>query len=389
MLPYLHGMNGRVLLFGATGYTGRLTAAALVRTGLPVVLVSRSADRVRALAAAMAHLSPDGAEPAVATADAGDPASVRALLQSPGDVLLSTVGPFMRYGAAAVEAAIDAGAAYVDSTGESPFIRWVFADASPRAEGTGARLLPALAYDYVPGNLAGALAIHRSREAGAEPARIEIGYFVTGGMGMSSGTRASMAGVLVEPTYAFRNGRLVTERAGARTAAFTVARADGPPRVLTGLTVGATEQFTLPRLASSLREVEVTLGWAGAWTKPASVAGGVGDLAFRLPGMRAAARRLLRATTSRATGSGPDEQQRAGSRTLVLARAFDAAGACTAIVRLDGPTPYELTADLLAWGARMCWEGRATGAGALGPVDAFGLDAVLAGCANAGLEAGA
>jgi len=393
MLPYLHRMEGRVLLFGATGYTGRLTAAALGRLGVPVVLVSRSADRVRALAAAIASQSPDGIEPEVATADAAEPASVRALLQSRDDVLLSTVGPFMRHGATAVEAAIDAGACYVDSTGESPFIRWVFQDAGPRAERTGARLLPALAYDYVPGNLAGALAIRRSQQDGTEPARIEIGYFVTGGMGMSSGTRASMAGVLVEPTYAFRDGRLVTERAGARTVQFPLDRIPGDqfalvgPSTLAGLTIGATEQFTLPRLAPSLRAVDVALGWAGRWTRLASVAGGVTEGALRLPGLRPAARRLLQAVAGDVTGRGPDEQQRAGSRTLVLARAYDTAGACMAHVRLNGPTPYELTADLLAWGALMCWEGRAQGTGALGPVDAFGLDALVAGCADAGLVA--
>jgi short subunit dehydrogenase-like uncharacterized protein len=373
-------MDGRILLFGATGYTGRLTAASLVRTGLPVVLVSRSGDRVRQLAEDLAAVAPDGRVPDTATADAEDPASVRALITSAADVLLCTVGPFLQHGHAAVEAAIDAGAGYVDSTGESPFIRWVFQQAGPRAVATGARLLPAFAYDYVPGNLAGALALHRAEELGRPATRVEIGYFVTGGMGISSGTRASLAGVLVEQGYGFRNGRLVNERPGALTATFTL----GDQRLQAG-SVGASEQFTLPRLSPALREVDVYLGWAGRFTKPVAMFGAINDLAMRLPGARSSSRRLVRALVGRTTGQGPDAQARARSRTVVMARAFDASGSLIAQAHLIGPTPYELTADLLTWGARSCWEGKTRGSGALGPVDAFGLDAVIAGCASAGL----
>jgi short subunit dehydrogenase-like uncharacterized protein len=375
-------MDGRLLLFGATGYTGRLTAAAMARAGQPVVLVSRSADRVQRLADELAPLVPDGRVPQTATADAADPASVRALLAGSGDVLVSTVGPFLKHGQAAVTAAIEAGAAYVDSTGESPFIRWVFQQAGPEAARTGARLLPAFAYDYVPGNLAGALALQGSPDHGGPVVRLEIGYFVPGGMGMSSGTRASVAGVLVEESHAFRNGRLVLERAGRRTAQF-----DDSGRRLFAASVGASEQFALPRLSPTLREVDVYLGWAGTWTKTVSALGAIGDLSLRLPGARALARRAVGALAGRTTGQGPDDQQRAQSSTLVLARAFDATGACVHQVRLIGPTPYELTADLLAWGAQACLEGKVRGTGALGPVDAFGVDEVIAGCARAGLVA--
>jgi len=68
-----------------------------------------------------------------------------------GDVLVSTAGPFLKVGRSAVEAAVDAGAIYLDSSGEPPFIRQVFAEYGPRAERTGAVLLTAFGYDYVPG----------------------------------------------------------------------------------------------------------------------------------------------------------------------------------------------------------------------------------------------
>ena len=112
-------MPGRIVLFGATGYTGRLTAEALVARGDRPVLAGRSAERLAR--AGRAELG--GLETAVA--DVADPASVRALVE-PGDVIVATVGPFARWGDPAVEAAIDAGACYLDSTGEPAFIRRVF-----------------------------------------------------------------------------------------------------------------------------------------------------------------------------------------------------------------------------------------------------------------------
>ncbi|WP_157552120.1 NAD(P)H-binding protein, partial [Nocardia uniformis] len=77
----------KIVLFGATGYTGRLTAEVLAAQGASPVLAGRDATALEKLAADLG-----GAETAVA--DVADPASVRALLGR-GDVLVTTVGPFM------------------------------------------------------------------------------------------------------------------------------------------------------------------------------------------------------------------------------------------------------------------------------------------------------
>ena len=105
-------MASRIVVFGATGYTGRLTAEALVRRGATPVLAGRGEECLRQMADQLG----DGLETAVA--DVGRPETVRALLEA-GDVMLSTVGPFTRWGDPAAEAAIDAGAAYIDCTGET------------------------------------------------------------------------------------------------------------------------------------------------------------------------------------------------------------------------------------------------------------------------------
>jgi hypothetical protein len=93
---------------------------------------------------------------------------------------------------------------------------------------------------------------------------------------------------------------------------------------------------------------------------------------------------LVRAEGS-TTGQGPSAEERAGSTTVVVARALDGVGRELGAVRLEGPGPYDLTAELLAWGAAMLLTGHATSFGALGPADAFGLPALEQGCADMGL----
>ena len=167
-------MAARIVLFGATGYTGRLAAEAMVERGLKPVLAARSKDKLDALAGEL------GGGLETATADVADPPSVRALVES-GDVLVTTVGPFARFGAPAAAAATTAGAHYIDSTGEPPFIREVFERYGPAADQAGIGMLTAFGYDWVPGNLAGGLALER---AGELATRVDVGYFITGSGGV-------------------------------------------------------------------------------------------------------------------------------------------------------------------------------------------------------------
>jgi short subunit dehydrogenase-like uncharacterized protein len=344
-----------IVLLGATGFTGELTARALARRGVPAVLAARSADRVGALAGEL------GLEHAVA--DVGQPGTVRALVGR-GDVLISTVGPFATLGDAALEAAIEAGAHYIDSTGEASFIRRVF---ERGAEAQGA-LLTAFGFDYVPGNLAGALAL---RDAGGRGRRLDVGYFTTGPAGISGGTRASGAGMLVDDAHALRGGTLVREPLAARRRSFLVAG-----RRRGGGSLGGTEALALPRVAPELQDVTTYLTWLGSGVRAASAV-------VRLPGVRRLARRGR-------TGSsgGPDPEARAASRSQVVAEARDAGGALVGQALLTGPNPYDLTAELLAWAAERAAAGALLGRGALGPVDGFGLEALEAGCASIGLTPG-
>ena len=369
----------RVILFGAGGYTGRLTAEAMVRAGLAPVLAGRSAQAMQDLVGELAPLAPLDAAPTWAVADASDPASLTALVTSPDDVLVTTVGPFSLFGQAAIEAAIAAGAVYIDSTGEGPFIHDVFTTYHEQALGTGARLLTAFGYDYVPGNLAAEILLSEIPETAQ---RIETGYFVTGKFGMSSGTKASVAAMMAADRYVFHGGELDVTRSAPAVADFTWT--DGTERQ--ALAITGTEQFTLPPRHPHLIDVDVFLGWAGSGSKALAAGGSVAGAIARTPVVGERIESEFQKRLAAKTGEGPDADARAGSTSVAIARAFDGIGTTLGQVEVHGPNGYDLTAELLAWAAAMAATGRVQGTGALGPVEAFGLDALVEGCALMGLR---
>jgi hypothetical protein len=107
-----------IVVFGASGHLGRLIAAALIRRGLPTILAGRDAAKLGAVRAA---LELGGApEPEVRVADAEDGDAVRAMLEG-ASVVVNAVGPFLHLGEAIIEAAIAAGAHYIDTSAEQVF----------------------------------------------------------------------------------------------------------------------------------------------------------------------------------------------------------------------------------------------------------------------------
>jgi len=365
---------GRVVLFGATGYTGRLTAEAMLERGMRPVLAARSRDKLDELAAELGG----GLETAVA--DVSEPPTLGDLVGS-GDVLVTTVGPFLKVGAAAAAAASTHGAHYLDSTGEPPFIRQVFERYGEAARKSGSGMLTAFGYDFVPGNLAGALALER---AGERAVRVDVGYFATGATSpaaLSGGTRASLMGVVAEPAFAYRQGRVHTERGAARQRSFQI---DGKQRG--AVAIGASEHFALPRVAPQLEQVNAYLGWFGPASRALpSVSAGASAL-MKLPGA-SSAWELLSSKLVKGSSGGPGPEERAKVGSHVVGIAYDAGGQALAEVHLTGKDAYGYTGRILAWGAERAAQGGLRDSGALGPVDGFGLRELERGCAEAGLTA--
>lgn len=359
-------MSRRIIVWGATGYTGGLVARALAAGDVQdVVLAGRSRERLERLAGELpGHQQ-------VAVADSERPETLRALVTG-DDVLIATVGPFSRYGWAAAQVCAEAGACYLDSTGEPPFIRRVADELGPLAASSGAVLAPAFGYDFVPGQLA---AVHALREApGATVVR--VGYFTSGsgaGRWTSGGTAASIASIAAEPSYAWQRGRLVSERAAARVRSFPASGGE-----LTGISVGGSEHLFLPRTFDRLRDVDVYLGWAGRRSRLVQAGSALTSPLTRLPG----APRAVDAMTSRlvrgSTG-GPSAQDRARVGTRVIAHAVADDGAVLARCEMRGPNPYDLTASLLRLTAQRLRDDDAKpAAGVVGPAELLGVDGFVA-----------
>ena len=169
---------------------------------------------------------------------------------------------------------------------------------------------------------------------------------------------------------------MVTERGAKRVRAFSVGGKDRQ-----AISVGSSEHFALPRLAPALREVNTYLGWFGPASRPMQAM----SLATSLPGVGAAVGAVTSRLVKGSTG-GPDVTQRLRTGSHVQALAYDSSGRELAQVVLEGPNGYTLTGAFLAWGASRARDGGLQGTGALGPADAFGLDHLEKGCAEAGLK---
>jgi short subunit dehydrogenase-like uncharacterized protein len=364
-------MAGRIVVFGATGYTGRLVAERLAGAGERPLLAGRSQARLDVLAERLGGLE-------TARADVARANSVAALVRE-GDVLVSTVGPFLKYGEAAVRAALSGRATYLDSTGEPPFIRRVHEHHGPRAQRAGVALMTAMGFDFVPGALAGGLAL---QAGGAAAVRVDVGYYSlgAGATAASAGTRRSLVGAALNDSHAYRDGVLRQVRVAERVRSFTV---DGSAR--RAVSAGGAEHFGLPAAFPRLREVNVYLGWFGALARPMQAGSLAGSVATKLPGVRGALE-FAGGRLAELGGAGPEPGTTPGGTSWIAAEAYDAAGAQVAEVHLSGADGYAFTAEFMAWAARAAAAGRVGGTGAIGPVEAFGLDELERGCAVAGLS---
>jgi short subunit dehydrogenase-like uncharacterized protein len=257
----------------------------------------------------------------------------------------------------------------------------VFEEFGPLAQRSGASLIPAFGHDYVPGNLAGALALQR---VDARVHRLEVGYLFSGRgrtQLISRGTFRSAIGLITEQSFTWRDG-IRLEPTGSRTPTFTVGGL-----ACSALAVGATEHYTLPRLAGpeGLPEVDVYLGTLGVTTRVAQLSSRFLPALLAVPGARPLARRIGELTL-RWVAEKPDPTALARISSHVIGTAYDVSGARLTQVRLESGDPYGLTASLLAWGVQRADEYGVSGPGALGPVEAFGLDVLATGAAEVGLR---
>ncbi|RNL61379.1 saccharopine dehydrogenase [Nocardioides marmoriginsengisoli] len=144
-----------IVVFGATGFTGELTAAYLAEhapADCRWELAGRSTAKLEAVRSRLAAINPACADLALLQADVADPASIAAVAAAT-KVVITTVGPYLQYGEALVAACADAGTDYVDLTGEPEFVDLMYVAHHDKAVATGARIVHACGFDSIPHDL--------------------------------------------------------------------------------------------------------------------------------------------------------------------------------------------------------------------------------------------
>jgi saccharopine dehydrogenase (NAD+, L-lysine-forming) len=321
------------MIYGATGYTGRLAAQLAVRRGDRPVLSGRNAEAVAALATEL------GLPHRAVSLD--DAAGLRSAL---GDVaaVAHCAGPFDRTSEPMVRACLDTGTHYLDITGEIEVFEAVFTrDAEARA--AGVVLLPGAGFDVVPTDCLA------SRLYAALPSATTLELAFLAGGGMSPGTTKSALRGLAGGNLRRVDGRLVPTPLGQ------------PRRMVP--------------FPSGDREVGA-IRWGDLSTAHRSTGIGTITVYTRVPRPRGFGEAVLRGLTrfgpTRALAdrmvtrgvSGPDDGRRARSGSEVWGEVRDPAGESRQAT-LTGPNGYDLTADALLRAVSYVMAGR----GPAGPIE--------------------
>jgi short subunit dehydrogenase-like uncharacterized protein len=369
-----------IVLLGATGFTGGLTAEYLAAHATGTwALAGRNPAKLEKLRDRL------GLDLPLLHADVGEASSLREIA-SAARVVISTVGPYVAYGEPLVAACAEAGTDYVDLTGEPEFVDLMYLKYHARAAETGARIVHACGFDSVPHDLGVYFTIQRLPED--VPLRVR-GYVQASGV-PSSGTIHSA----VTAAAHFRRAAELHRRRRRAEPPVTgrrVRAVQGRPHRNAGLGAWALPLPTIDpdvvrRSAAALDRYgpDFAYGHFAAVRHLASAFG----LAAGAAGVAAAAQidpvrdRLLERFTP---GDGPSPERRAKSWFSVH---FAGEGGGRKIVtKVSGGDPgYEETAKMLAESALcLAFDDLPETAGQVTTVEAMG-DALLARLRRAGLE---
>ena len=193
-----------VVIFGATGFTGELTAEYLARrapAGTRGALAGRNLAKLEAVRERLGQINLACAELPLLQADVSDPDSLRKVAEN-AKVVVSTVGPYILYGDPLVAACAAAGTDYVDLTGEPEFVDLMWLRYHEQAKRSGARLVHSCGFDSIPYDLGTQFTVDKLPEG----VPLHVDCYVRVGATFSGGTYHSAVNIM---------GRL---RQGAATA---------------------------------------------------------------------------------------------------------------------------------------------------------------------------
>jgi short subunit dehydrogenase-like uncharacterized protein len=199
-----------LVLFGATGFAGRLTAGYLAVNAPPGLRIGLAGRSEKRLAAVRDGIGATAQKWPLLAADAADPGGARSLARMAG-VIATTAGPYRRLGLALARACAEAGTDYADLTGEVLFIRDTMASCQQAAVRTGARIVHSCGFDSVPSDL-GVLLTHDATVIDGAGDLEDTTLVVTAMRGgVSGGTLASALGQIEDMRASAGNRRIVTD----------------------------------------------------------------------------------------------------------------------------------------------------------------------------------
>jgi short subunit dehydrogenase-like uncharacterized protein len=339
-------LNGTILIYGATGYTGKLIARTAVDRGVRPLLAGRTFMKVKAVA-----------EPLGLTGqafDLGDPAAADRALRDVSVVLLAA-GPFSATFRPMVDACIRNRVHYLDITGEIDVFEAIAArDAD--ASSAGVTLLPGVGFDVAPSDC---LAAHLKRRL---PDANDLKLYLSHGANMSRGTAKTMIKGIAVSTRLRRHGRIVSrDRAEEGSCDF----GDGEKPTIQVSWADVATAFHSTGIPNIEAQFEVSPVMMAFTRTPRLVKSFLG---------RPLMRSLLKAQVDRLP-EGPSEAARRAGKAVLVGVARNAKG-LMARSRLTTPEGYSLTAAVAFDAARRVAAGEVK-PGFQTPSLAFGADYIL------------
>lgn len=396
-----------VVVFGASGFTGRLVAEYFAEhypVGEPVrwAVAGRHRDKLDGV---LAEKCSSGKKPDVLLADSDDGDALAELARSTR-VVLTTVGPYAKYGSKLVAACVENGTHYCDLAGEAQWIRRMIDEHQSAAVESGARIVNSCAFDSIPSDIGVNYLQREARARFGKPCSEVILLVKAMKGGASGGTFASMLNVFEEarndpavrrilghpyglnpkgqqqgPDGSDQHGVRYSEEAGVWTAPFVMA----PFNTRIVRRTNALLDYDYGR-DFRYREATVTGSGARGWFRAAIVTGGLSG--FMLAASSNFLRRKILTRLLPAPGQGPTREQRENG--FFDLRIFGKTGNGERIrVRVAGDRDpgYGSTSRMLSESALcLAFDELETGGGFWTPASAMGTQLLDRLTANAGLS---
>jgi short subunit dehydrogenase-like uncharacterized protein len=350
-MPLLSRQTGPIAVYGATGYTGRLVVAELVRADANFLVSGRNAKKLEALRAEFSLEAP------TRTAAIDDPASLRELLAD-CPVVIDCAGPFVRFGEPVLAAAVETGTHYLDTTGEQPYMKMAYERYGPSAARTEVAVIPAMGFDYVPGDMIASL----TADGMGELDELSVNYAWLN-FTPSRGTARTTLEMISGKDLEWRNMEWVEASGGASRGTYEFPDPVGRKHMIR---YPSGEQITVPRHVST-RNVRATMNASAfsserlapvlaATMRPAGLA------------MRTPLKRLVNTVISRLPeGASPEEREKV--RWMIVCEAKRGEMERKGVI--SGKDVYGLTAAAIVQGAMLASRKGFGGRGGLSPAQAF------------------